>query len=136
MSDQAEATGQCPFCKEDIKVDAVRCKHCHATIPEEKPAHRGVCPFCKENINAEAIRCKHCQADLSAAGSDAYSRKCACGGLARPGHTRAGAQLRLLRGVALPRLATCPGAIMEGSTMWCLYSSDAESCTYEQCGYV
>jgi hypothetical protein len=30
----------------------------------------------------------------------------------------------------------CPAAIMDGSEMWCLYSCDEESCTYEPCGYV
>jgi hypothetical protein len=34
------------------------------------------------------------------------------------------------------RAGVCPPAIMDGSSMWCLYDSDAESCTYEECGYV
>jgi hypothetical protein len=63
---QETAMRSCPFCKEDVKPDAVRCKHCHAAIPVEKPGHQGVCPFCKEDIKPEAIRCKHCQADLAA----------------------------------------------------------------------
>jgi hypothetical protein len=32
--------------------------------------------------------------------------------------------------------SACPPAIMEGSKMWCLVECDAESCTYEECGYV
>ena len=35
-----------------------------------------------------------------------------------------------------PRASECPPAMMDGSEMWCLYSSDSEYCTYESCGYV
>jgi hypothetical protein len=35
-----------------------------------------------------------------------------------------------------PRASECPPAMMDGSEMWCLYSSDSEYCTYEPCGYV
>lgn len=68
VQEQESATRQCPFCKEEIKADAVRCIHCQATFPPEKPTHEGICPFCKENINPEAIRCMHCKADLVPAG--------------------------------------------------------------------
>ncbi len=71
MQEQESATRQCPYCKEEIKAEAVRCKYCQATFPPEKPTHGGVCPYCKENINPEAIRCLHCKSDLTPAG--AYS---------------------------------------------------------------
>jgi hypothetical protein len=65
MLEQAPTTRQCPFCKEEINVDAMRCKHCQAAVsPQEKPNHQGICPFCKETIHPEAIRCKHCKSDL------------------------------------------------------------------------
>ena len=54
----------CPYCKEEVNADAVKCKHCHSGIkPEapEVPEHQGICPFCKEEIKAEAVKCKHCQ---------------------------------------------------------------------------
>lgn len=57
-------TRECPFCKEEIKAEALRCKHCHASVAVEEPTHGGICPFCKESIKAEALRCKHCKADL------------------------------------------------------------------------
>lgn len=67
MLEQASTTRQCPYCKEEVKADATRCKHCQAAIsPQEKPSHQGICPFCKEEIHPEAIRCKHCKADLVA----------------------------------------------------------------------
>lgn len=50
----------CPYCKEEIKADAVRCKHCRSTVVPEKPTHGGTCPYCKEAIHPEAIKCKHC----------------------------------------------------------------------------
>ena len=64
MTDQETATRECPYCKEDVKADAIRCKHCHAQIAPIGPTHQGVCPFCKEDIKVDAIRCKHCHADL------------------------------------------------------------------------
>jgi hypothetical protein len=65
VRDPKPSTRQCPFCKEDIKADAIRCKHCQATIPIEKPRHGGTCPFCKEKIHKEAIRCMHCKMNLA-----------------------------------------------------------------------
>ncbi|HKE73623.1 MAG TPA: zinc ribbon domain-containing protein [Acidimicrobiales bacterium] len=66
MPDAKTEMGVCPFCKEEVRAAAVRCKHCLADIPPAKPDHGGVCPLCKEDINAEATRCPHCQADLAA----------------------------------------------------------------------
>jgi hypothetical protein len=53
-------TRNCPFCKEEIKADAIRCKHCRSVLAPEKPTHSGTCPYCKEAIHPEAIKCKHC----------------------------------------------------------------------------
>ena len=53
-------TRACPYCKEEIKAGAVRCKHCRAELAPEQPAHEGTCPYCKESIHAEAVKCKHC----------------------------------------------------------------------------
>jgi hypothetical protein len=65
MSEAEYVTRECPFCKEEVKAEAVRCKHCQATILPTEPGHKGVCPFCKESINPEAIRCRHCGANLA-----------------------------------------------------------------------
>lgn len=54
----------CPYCKEEIRVDAVKCKHCHSMLAD-RPGHSGTCPLCKEEIHPEAIRCKHCHANLA-----------------------------------------------------------------------
>ena len=64
MPDHEAETRECPYCKEDVKAGAIRCKHCHAQIAPVGPTHQGVCPFCKEDIKVDAIRCKHCHADL------------------------------------------------------------------------
>jgi hypothetical protein len=53
-------TRSCPYCKEEIKADAIRCKHCRSTVSPEQPAHGGTCPYCKEEIHPEAVKCKHC----------------------------------------------------------------------------
>lgn len=63
MPDAESETRACPYCKEEVKVAAVRCAHCLADIPP-RPDHGGVCPLCREEIKADAIRCKHCKATL------------------------------------------------------------------------
>jgi hypothetical protein len=56
---------QCPFCKEEIKATALRCRYCQSAVRPTKPDHGGVCPFCKEEINPEAIKCRHCKSKLA-----------------------------------------------------------------------
>jgi hypothetical protein len=53
-------TRECPYCKEEIKADAVKCKHCRSAVKPKAPAHGGTCPYCKEAIKPDAIKCKHC----------------------------------------------------------------------------
>jgi len=55
---------ECPYCKEEIRIDAIKCKHCSSSIVAEKAPHEGVCPYCKEEIHKEAIKCKHCKSAL------------------------------------------------------------------------
>ncbi len=54
----------CPFCKEYIKTDAVKCKHCHSRLSVTTPSHNGICLYCKEEIQEDAIKCKHCKSSL------------------------------------------------------------------------
>ncbi|WP_369684861.1 zinc ribbon domain-containing protein [Halalkalicoccus sp. NIPERK01] len=60
MSDNSENTRSCPYCKEEIKVDAIKCRYCDSNIQPESPSHEGTCPYCKEEVDLEAIKCKHC----------------------------------------------------------------------------
>ncbi len=64
MNDKIK-TRECPYCKEEIRAEAIRCKHCRSNVSPEKPAHEGICPYCKEEINPEAIKCKHCGSMLN-----------------------------------------------------------------------
>lgn len=57
-------TRACPYCKEDIKATALKCKHCGSQVSPSMPSHGGTCPYCKEEIKTEAIKCKHCQSSL------------------------------------------------------------------------
>lgn len=49
----------CPFCGQEIKRDAIKCKHCEKILTDIKE-----CPYCKETIHKDAIKCKHCKSDL------------------------------------------------------------------------
>jgi hypothetical protein len=66
--DKPSETRQCPYCKEQINADAVKCKYCGSSIAPERPAHGGICPYCKEQIHPEAIKCKHCKSTLVGSG--------------------------------------------------------------------
>jgi hypothetical protein len=66
MADNSIAT--CPFCKEEVKASAVRCKHCRSELPVTQSRHGGVCPYCKEDIMLNALKCKHCLSILSSGG--------------------------------------------------------------------
>lgn len=79
MANSGEDT-TCPFCKEEVKADATKCKHCKSAIGADKPQHEGKCPYCKEDIKPEAVKCKHCQSMLvdgkgSAEGCDCETPK-------------------------------------------------------------
>ena len=64
MSETKIEQKECPYCKEDIKFNALKCKHCGSMLEPELPDHGGVCPYCKEIIKSEAIKCKHCKSNL------------------------------------------------------------------------
>lgn len=143
MPEGEEATRECPSCKEEVKAAAVRCKHCHATLSPETPAHGGVCPFCREAIHPEAIRCRHCKSDLAPVEPHSRCQGCSSREFPVPRQMNAPGVLRVRMDAIRDRPAyrrsdcsVCPPAIMEGSTMWCLVDCDGVYCTYEQCGYV
>jgi hypothetical protein len=58
-------TETCPYCKEEIKPDAIKCKHCSSKLAPVMPSHNGTCPYCKEDIKPDAIKCKHCQSMIN-----------------------------------------------------------------------
>ena len=66
MSSDKYENIDCPYCKEEIKADAIKCKHCGSKLATTRPSHEGTCPYCKEEIHKEAIKCKHCQSILTA----------------------------------------------------------------------
>jgi hypothetical protein len=78
MAESSSDTRECPYCKEEVKAEAILCKHCGSRLTPEKPTHGGICPYCKESINPEATRCKHCRSSLLPGGS--RPSDCGCGG--------------------------------------------------------
>jgi double zinc ribbon protein len=150
MPEPALTTRQCPFCKEEVKVDAIRCKHCYATIPQVNPTHGGVCPFCKEDIHPEAIRCKHCKADLTPGGPEDFFQERRSRRYSSPFQRSVQTPLRLRRAGQPGRTeyatrvdpSGCPETVMEGSSMWCLeyvewdIDTNQTYCVYTECAIV
>ena len=102
----AEAsTKECEFCKEEIKADAIRCKHCGSAIDSPGPTHGGTCPYCKEEINPDAVKCKWCGSTVAEATQTAFGYGCGCGGTEPGSHAPLGVPARFGHGqVASPSM--------------------------------
>jgi RNA polymerase subunit RPABC4/transcription elongation factor Spt4 len=60
MSGWSINTKKCPFCFEEVKEDALKCKHCHSDL-----IHTKKCTHCSEIIKKEAEKCKYCHSGVS-----------------------------------------------------------------------
>lgn len=145
MAARAPETRECPLCKEAVMADAVRCKHCQATIPVAVPAHEGICPFCKEDIHPQALRCRHCKADLGpspcggcSAGVGRRLRRVPRQSVADPFTP---VQRRIERrgrpdaaGASAPR--GCNDYEIDDSGIWKFIADDEDNCYYELVYYI
>lgn len=138
----AGETRECPFCKEEIKAAAIKCKHCGSRVSAEGPTHGGTCPYCKEDIKPDAIKCKHCGSMLGDAGKP--TDDCGCtdtrptrrANMMHQGDPRQGRSVRRgfwddLFGV------TIDATLVECSCqpVWCTICSDWLGCWEYICGY-
>jgi hypothetical protein len=95
----AEAsTKECDFCKEEIRADAIRCKHCGSAVGSPGPTHGGTCPYCKEAIKPDAVKCKHCGSTVVDATQTASEFGCGCGGTGPGAQARFGVPATVARG--------------------------------------
>lgn len=54
-------TKKCPFCGEEIKITAKKCKHCKEFLPETQiTTSTKTCPYCGGEVASTAKKCKHC----------------------------------------------------------------------------
>lgn len=55
MEENERQTKKCPFCGEEININAKKCKFCKNWIDEEI-----LCPYCQEKIKKSAKKCRFC----------------------------------------------------------------------------
>lgn len=55
MEENEKQTKKCPFCGEEININAKKCKFCKNWIDEEI-----LCPYCQEKIKKSAKKCRFC----------------------------------------------------------------------------
>jgi hypothetical protein len=147
MDQVDESVRACPLCREEIRPEAVRCKHCGGWIGTQSAGHGCMCPFCREQIHPEAIRCKHCRTDLVRGRRGDHREGAAAGGYGCGGRRTRRRIPRWTDGYEFDRGADaargittgpthpgspCPAWVDDNGWFGILVDWDDESCTYEE----
>lgn len=61
---QTGPTKNCPFCAEEIKAEAIKCKHCSESLVRRTTKGANACPKCSKEFDDTWKVCLHCGVPL------------------------------------------------------------------------